>query len=80
MTRRITDAEQLADLIHLHLDGKAIPNVDGQSASQWLEFLRFDRAPFNTELASRLGVQSTPPLVCEAAMTLRARLTEPATL
>jgi hypothetical protein len=71
----MNDIEKLCQLIQLHLDGLPLPDVEGLPAYEWLEFLRSDRTPFShTALASRLDMQSDPPLVCEAAMTLRARL------
>jgi hypothetical protein len=78
----LTDAQVLASLVQRYTAGLQLPSYvierDGTETPllAWLDGLRYDRTPFNTHLASQLGLQSDPPWTCEAALTLRGRIGE----
>jgi hypothetical protein len=71
-------------LIERYLAGHTLPPIvvaaDGTQLSliDWLTTLQYDRSEFSTDLASRLGLMAHPPLICEAALSLRDRLIEAA--
>jgi hypothetical protein len=80
----LTDVQQLASLIRRYSDRLPLPDHvierDGRKTpvAAWLDGLRFDRTTISTDLASRLALQSDPPSVCEAALTLRGRMIDDA--
>jgi len=69
-------------LVEKFLAGHALPPIvvteagERMSRTDWLATLRHDQTPFAFDLANRLGLMAHPPLVGEAAMTLRNRLVE----
>jgi hypothetical protein len=83
-SQRLTDPQMVHQLVHRYVTGCVLPatiTVDDGTAVpllDWLGTLRHDRTEFSTDLSSRLGLQTNPAYVCEAALTLHARLIEAA--
>jgi hypothetical protein len=75
------EAALLHRLVDRFLDRRSLPvSITTENGAlllaDWLNKLRFNREPFNFDSAARLGLWASPPLTCEAAITLLNRLDE----